>query len=409
MFLIAFIVGFVGSFTLGLIDPNITDEELQGVSLLILWIAQFPVFGWMLAQKNRRLWNLLWLITPVGWLILLCLENRSEQKGLEATIKKEKHEIGATESTEEEYRHSVWEIYRKEWETANREKRLELNKRMSRWQELMKSGLSASQAYIKVMEEEGETPRLAPVEKKTEDIQELQDNPSWLLKQALRAFDKKHYRYSSWLCWLRIRRNPNDYFALCQYAQSLYHSGKANDRKAASLYKRAIGVKPEHPLAHAGLGLIHHDNALKIYREYSMFPGGDWLMFADEKSPEDEGKFSLITSYADSQVGNRKVAVKELEEAANLTSDKDEKVQWLDMAAEIHCIIGSEDGITAYKKILSISPDYVRAHYYLAGCYAATGKRELALQEYKFITEHAPEVTTDLESELARFNLKINR
>ena len=52
-------------------------------------------------------------------------------------------------------------------------------------------------------------------------------------------------------------------------------------------------------------------------------------MFADEKSPENENKFSLITSYADSQVGNRKIAIKELEEAANLTSDKDEKVELL--------------------------------------------------------------------------------
>jgi hypothetical protein len=32
----------------------------------------------------------------------------------------------------------------------------------------------------------------------------------------------------------------------------------------------------------------------------------------DEKSPEDETKSSLITSYADSQAANRKIAIKEL-------------------------------------------------------------------------------------------------
>jgi len=57
---------------------------------------------------------------------------------------------------EKEYEQSIWEIYRKEWETANSEKRVELNKRMNRWRELMKNGMSASQAYIQAMEQESE-------------------------------------------------------------------------------------------------------------------------------------------------------------------------------------------------------------------------------------------------------------
>lgn len=257
-------------------------------------------------------------------------------------------------------------------------------------------------------------------------MQELPDNPSWLLKQALRAFDKKHFRRASWLCWIEMRRNPNDYFALCQYAQSLYHLGKANDRKAASLYKRAIEIKPAHSLAHAGLGLIHYENAKRIDQEYSMFPGGSWLMFRDEKSPENENKFSLITSYADSQVGNRKIAIKELEEAANLTSDRDDKVELLLMAAEIHSIISSEYGIKALKKVLRIAPDCVPAHFHLAGCYAHTyylhkqspptsyygerfnGNDKLALKEYKFIKEKAPDIAPDLAAVLARFDIEIN-
>ena len=66
-----------------------------------------------------------------------------------------------------EYAHNIWEIYRKEWETASPEKRAELNKRMLRWQELMKSGLTASQAYFRVMEEESaESLQPIPPEKK---------------------------------------------------------------------------------------------------------------------------------------------------------------------------------------------------------------------------------------------------
>ncbi|MFC1933643.1 hypothetical protein ACFLXX_00635 [Chloroflexota bacterium] len=60
------------------------------------------------------------------------------------------------EPQEEEYRHNVWEIYRKEWETASPEKKTELNKRMLRWQELMKNGLTASQAYSRAMQEESD-------------------------------------------------------------------------------------------------------------------------------------------------------------------------------------------------------------------------------------------------------------
>ncbi len=58
------------------------------------------------------------------------------------------------ESQEEEYKHSIWEIYRKEWATASPEKRTELNKRMLRWQELMENGWTASRAYYRVMEED---------------------------------------------------------------------------------------------------------------------------------------------------------------------------------------------------------------------------------------------------------------
>jgi len=62
----------------------------------------------------------------------------------------------ASLKSQEGEEHNVWEIYRKEWETASPEKRAELNKRMLRWQELMKNGWTASQAYIRVMEEESD-------------------------------------------------------------------------------------------------------------------------------------------------------------------------------------------------------------------------------------------------------------
>ncbi|MFC2017033.1 coiled-coil domain-containing protein [Chloroflexota bacterium] len=63
------------------------------------------------------------------------------------------------ESQEEEYKHSIWEIYYKERATASPEKRIALNKRMLRWQGLMKNGWTAGQAYYRVLEEEtGKSP-----------------------------------------------------------------------------------------------------------------------------------------------------------------------------------------------------------------------------------------------------------
>lgn len=74
------------------------------------------------------------------------------------------------ESQEEKDKHGVWEIYRREWETASSEKKVELNNRMNRWQELIKSGLTASEAYARVMQEElGEPPIYKTMEEESDD------------------------------------------------------------------------------------------------------------------------------------------------------------------------------------------------------------------------------------------------
>jgi hypothetical protein len=59
---------------------------------------------------------------------------------------------------EREYERNIWESYRKEWATASPEQRTELNKRMLRWQELVKNGLTPSQAYDRVMAENSNIP-----------------------------------------------------------------------------------------------------------------------------------------------------------------------------------------------------------------------------------------------------------
>jgi len=63
---------------------------------------------------------------------------------------------------EKAYEHNIWEIYRREWATASPKKRIELNKRMLRWQELVKSGWTPSQAHYRVMEEYSSKPTNKP-------------------------------------------------------------------------------------------------------------------------------------------------------------------------------------------------------------------------------------------------------
>jgi len=67
-----------------------------------------------------------------------------------------------SQDKEKEYERNIWDIYRREWATASEEKRVELNRRISRWQELVDSGLTATKAYYKVMEELQETPLIHP-------------------------------------------------------------------------------------------------------------------------------------------------------------------------------------------------------------------------------------------------------
>ncbi len=240
-------------------------------------------------------------------------------------------------------------------------------------------------------------------------MQELSDNSSKLLKDAIECFYKKQYKKAYWFCKMELMKNRDDYFALCWYANSLYFMGANNDRKAASIYKKAIKIYPNHPLAHAGLGRIHYSNALKIHNEFSMFPGGSWAMFADEMSPEngeDVHKIS-IPGYADSRVGNREIAIKELETAADLSDEKQDKIDLLFMIAVLYCTFNNKLAIKIYKRILKLDPPNIDVHYHLAGCYAAIGDSKSALSEFEYIKENAPELTKDLKSILDRFGTPI--
>jgi len=237
-------------------------------------------------------------------------------------------------------------------------------------------------------------------------LKESPEKPSWFLKKAIKAFYKEQYRKAKWFAFVAKLLYPDDYFAICWYANCLYFSasyaGSYEHHRAAALYEGAIKLKPLHPLAHAGLGRIHYSNAIQIVKNYRIFPGGSWAMFADEYDPDKKGQLGNIGGFADKKCGNRNIAIRELEKAAELTNDPGEKVELLCMAAEIRTYKSNGMGIDAFKHILDINPNYVPAHFHLAGCYAATNQHKQSLKEYEFVHQNAPELAPELAEVIQR-------
>lgn len=60
-----------------LVNPTISTETMSWFYLPIWLALMLPVEGWVLSKKNRSLWHLLWAIAPFGWIVILCLKNRS--------------------------------------------------------------------------------------------------------------------------------------------------------------------------------------------------------------------------------------------------------------------------------------------------------------------------------------------
>jgi tetratricopeptide (TPR) repeat protein len=242
-------------------------------------------------------------------------------------------------------------------------------------------------------------------------IQELPENPSKILENAVLALNKEKYRKSKLLAFIELKKNPNNYFGLCCYANSLYYlGGKDNNKIASQCYIKAIKLKPNHPLAHLGLGRLHYTNVMRIHNEYNIFPGGSNMMFLDELAPDNyfEEKHSItIKGFADEECGNRELAIMELEKAAFFIIEKEIKVELLNMIADLKCTINNEEGINAYKEIIRIDSKNIQARFNIAGCYIATGKKKKAIEEYEFIKIEAPDLIDKLKKVFLEFGLEI--
>ena len=233
-------------------------------------------------------------------------------------------------------------------------------------------------------------------------MKELPENPTILLKLAVKCCNKRRYILAHWFILLKLKLNPNDYFTMCWYAYILYFLRYY--KKAEKYYLKAIESKPNEPLAHVGIGRIHYYNVLKKYDDYKLFPGWDLL---------------------DDEYSNKERAKEEFEKAIEHVSSIEEKVEISHMLAACSCMISLDNGIEAYKKILTYDPDDIITHYILGNIYtefynrtrtfhpdSCKGKnyynnKNFAIQEYLYLFEKAPELAQKLKSTLEDFDIKV--
>lgn len=125
-----------------------SKQQLKGCGWVILWgmvILTSPVLIKFTAYQ------IIIILAAISWFCYWLYRRKrklnKQQKNLEIT---------EVDLTEEEYKNEVWGMYRKESATASPTKIASLNRRMERWQELMKTGLTAREAYTKAKEEESD-------------------------------------------------------------------------------------------------------------------------------------------------------------------------------------------------------------------------------------------------------------
>ena len=85
VFLGALLINFVVGLIVTSANPFVHYSDLEALGFVIGLAILIPGWGWALKKKNRSLWWLLMgLFVPFGFIVLLCLENKSESKQVSA-------------------------------------------------------------------------------------------------------------------------------------------------------------------------------------------------------------------------------------------------------------------------------------------------------------------------------------
>ena len=102
-----------------------------------------------------------------------------------------------------------------------------------------------------------------------------------LVSQAERLVQTEAYEEAIAICHAILRRHPR--FARCYRFLAEAYLGLGEHSEAADLFRRALGVDPEDPVAYAGLGIVFAERGLReeaiwqLERAFELAPGRDGL------------------------------------------------------------------------------------------------------------------------------------
>jgi hypothetical protein len=74
----AYPLGFIVGMLILSVSPYMSTTAYYVIVYLIVALWTFGICAWVLREKNRSYWYLLWLVVPFGWIVFLSLENRAE-------------------------------------------------------------------------------------------------------------------------------------------------------------------------------------------------------------------------------------------------------------------------------------------------------------------------------------------
>jgi len=202
---------------------------------------------------------------------------------------------------------------------------------------------------------------------------------------------------------------PGNVLALYNLATVYTRQGKTEP--AIDALKQAVASDPTHFPSHYGLGLIYEgagrfEEAYDAYKQVVRYAPPDDPLYAQAKEKVDRVEALLAEAVAKKDAhdaflaGNKLVGEGKLEEAL---AQYEKAIQLDDQNPYYYYNAGILDlelkhlaeGFEAFKKAVALKPDYMQAHFRLAGYYYLTGFSQLAVKEFREVLRYGtnePEV-----------------
>lgn len=89
-YVLAFVIGLIVGVIMYGSNPDAVQTEVDSIVLILTFavVLAWLLFtnGWVLRKKGQSEWHLVWLLVPLGFLVILALENRNRWPGSSARM-----------------------------------------------------------------------------------------------------------------------------------------------------------------------------------------------------------------------------------------------------------------------------------------------------------------------------------